>query len=87
MLLNVNEDLNLQIKSFLYVKSLSIFFFSLFVCSGLRDTLWCMVYLCMHRASFLSETDHYFLISVYETAAYIVSLGEHYISISACTSP
>ena len=44
-----------------------------------------MVYLCMHRASFLSETDHYILISVYETAVYIVSLGEHYIPISACT--
>ena len=35
-----------------------------------------MVYLCMHRASFFSETDHYILISVCtamdETAAYVL---------------
>ena len=58
-------------------KSLSVFFFlGLFLCLGLRDTLWCIVYLCMHRASFFSETDHYILISVCtamdETAAYVL---------------
>ena len=35
-----------------------------------------MVYLCMHRASFFAQTDHYILISVCtamdETAAYVL---------------
>ena len=64
----------LSICLFVFIFS-SFFYLCICICM-FGSGRYFMVYLCMHRASFFAQTDHYILISVCtamdETAAYVL---------------